>query len=306
MINIKKTIREIKVAPPTEEVKTYIDSKGQEHDTLFGAIKANHDIINTPLSSYFEKNWETRFNYEKQVKFTELYHQDIKDLYLAFVCSSEDDAEVAMLLTGDYYGLDMTWSVPGSTYALVRLETAFCDILNQIHENGSVAYYFCYDDQGDSPDFYFGDLNQIEQDLREDKELMEKRLKKVSELVSCAQIKGYSIKQEECGHNWAKSSFSWTSDKTAHEIERGVYGVAKMLHVAYQIYWDYQEIEKGSMAGGIIATTPIPVVVYFYQDEAKDEVRMSVGDTVYCDQDRLELWRDGTLVQQWSPLREVY
>lgn len=321
MINIKKTIREIKVAPPTEEVKTYIDSKGQEHDTLFGAIKANHDIplikldkngaYHNTLYEYFKDNWDIQDNYEHQVSFTEFRYNEEK--YYGFVCSSEDDAELAILLLGYYTGRDRAWEqIDLQSYS--RLEgtydrwiydkriigSVYEHLLDHIKKEGCVGYYFAVDDRGDSPDFYHGLLSEIEKEMRDEVTNLQAELKKVSSLSTRAHTKGYSITQEKEGHSWAEFSFHWTPDKSADEIQKVAYEAARILNVAHEIEWDYEEIETGPMAGGVIAS--YPNTVYFYQDEKRDEIQMVPGDTIYCSHDMLELWRNGEVVQQWSPL----
>ena len=274
-----------------------MDKNGAYHNTLY---------------KYFEDNWDIQDNYERQISFTEFRYNE--QVCYGFVCSSEDDAELAILLLGYYTGRDIAWErIDLKSYSHLEgtydrwiydkkiIGSVYERLIDYINKEGCVGYYFAVDDRGDSPSFYYGLLSKIEKEMRDEVTDLQAELKKVSSLSTRAHVKSYSITQEKNGHDWAEFSFSWTPDKSADEVQKAAYEAVRILNISHEIEWDYKEIEAGPMMGGVIAT--YPNTIYFYQDEKVEEVKMVPGDTIYCNSNMLELWRGGEVVQQWAPLR---
>ena len=314
-INIKQTTRQVEVAPREEVVESYIDTNGVEHDTLFAALKANHDIVDTSLSGYFRNNWDIQENYEQQVSFTEFYHNEQK--YYAFVCSSEDDAELAMILIGEYLGLDLMWSVPSKgkgsymhigDYGRDCLKDAFCDIINYVHDAGSVAYYFGLDDRGDSPSFYYGLLSEIEKEMRDEVTDLQAELKKVSSLSTRAHVKSYS-KHEEENDGWVEYAFKWNPGTSPEEVQESFYAISKVGGLQHTIHWTSMILGQA-----VERMEPEYVEIYGYYGPGRECDRVSYGE--YNPGDLIKIghkngrvviqkWRDGEIREEYAPLGRV-
>ena len=149
-------------------------------------------------------------DYVRQVNFTTFLFEG--NHYYSFVCSTEDEIEIAFFLVGYHLGLNLKegfvlYCSQYGRYYQEALQDASEEMLDIIHSGKKAAYYFVHDDSGDYPCMKYGLLSDICQTMKDDLLSRREEYDKVSNLLAIANTKGIT-------RDWATYVFDWNGVDT--------------------------------------------------------------------------------------------
>lgn len=253
----------------TVEKHVFCDSHGGTHIDLYDAIKADLGI--PPLKkregkySAYERPWEDAIDeyftlnedvfraFKGRTKFSEFYRDEQK--CCAFLVSSEEELEMAIVLLGFYCDLDRAWSDASSriggnhyeSYVKRNLRSLWEDVKHELAYKGAavaVAYCFYCDDSGDSYNMGWAPLQEVVDEMEQDLKSRRKQLEEVQKLTRQERLLNYSAQEVKDGHSWATSSFCWELGMDADTVQ--------------EKFWEAVEPFRGSLEGTIHWTSLRP------------------------------------------------
>lgn len=263
----KKTLTTVKTIEKTVENHVFCDSHGGTHADLYDAIKADLNI--PPLKkregkySAYERPWENTineyFNAHENVYHTfkgrthlSEFHWDERKRY-AFLVSSEEELEMAIVLLGFFCDLDCAWSDASSrvggnhceSYIKKNLYSFWEDVRHALKDKDSVvAYCFYCDDSGDNYHVGWAPLQEVVDEIEQDLKDRKKQLEAVQKLTREERLLNFSAQEAKDGHSWATSSFRWERSMDADTVQ--------------EKFWEAVEPFRGALKGTIHWTSLRP------------------------------------------------